>query len=952
MSAKSELRLYLTLVISSVFSRSRRLLTRSAGFLALFLIMFLFAPAYCAAEDTPNMQVRVYFDSRDEIRQLQAMHLDIVWCDENFVEVITDRDELGLIQAVGFATEIIHPDVVKFYQSRMAVKGMGNYKNLEEINQKIDSIVTSTPSIVSPKISIGQTIDGRDIWAFKISDNPTVDEEEPEVLYTACIHAREVITPEVLFYFIDHLTSNYGGDPDITWLVDNRELWFVPMVNPDGYFWNQVISPAGGGMWRKNRRNNGDGTYGVDLNRNFGYKWGYDNTGSSPDTDDQTYRGTGPFSEPETQTMRDFAESREFVVSVYYHSYSNLILWPWGYAEIYTPDEDIFAAMGDSLLYMNGYWPCPGWMLYLTNGDSDDWIYGEQTAKNKTFAFTMEVGDYMDGFWPPGNRIQALIHENLEPNLFYARVADNPFYADNAGNGFGACYSDEPLIVAPQEDTSLVITLSNNGYYSFDNNFYTSVAYNDGAGWISIIPPAGVIPYGEKNTIDLQVIVNAPAGAPDPSLWRATIRIHHDGLGSPNDIPVCLEVASDLMRPQSADLATVCKRFRIYNNGGLSKNAANASLDYIDDCDTFNVCTNPEIYLYEASPIICRLGDGGDTLRFTMYSKMLAAEDAFRPQSNLQVDSTTYPNFTYARAEYRTADDAVSLSSEYFVPKNEEACDFVVVTQTFRNLTGDTLFGALIGEFLDWNIPSDSGAENGSGCHIDTIVTTIHQPNDDTTYLATIYQFGAELYDSLMGDCGQYSDDRFGGIACDPRTLFKNAQTFNNAVYVDTNGPYGSQAPLPPGAMYRIMKENEGFNPYQPGDPYDFPNLSTLVTFGEYDLPPGVEYTYTYILVTTKTGLSNYLALVEAANEWVKAQPEIRRHCLDLAGDANNDGAVNLGDAVYVNNFVFHAGSPPPSCMAEGDANGDGLVNLGDAVYINNFVFCPGAPPPREGPEK
>jgi len=107
-----------------------------------------------------------------------------------------------------------------------------------------------------------------------------------------------------------YLLENYSSDPSIKNIVDNTEMYFIPVVNPDGYIYNQTTNPNGGGLWRKNRRNNGDNTYGVDLNRNYSYNWGYDNTGSSGNTNSDTYRGPSPFSEPESRIMRDFTYQR------------------------------------------------------------------------------------------------------------------------------------------------------------------------------------------------------------------------------------------------------------------------------------------------------------------------------------------------------------------------------------------------------------------------------------------------------------------------------------------------------------------------------------------------------------------------------------------------------------------------------------------------------------------
>ncbi len=394
---------------------------------ALLLAISLALAAFLAAESTLCQQVRVYYQTKADWLILQRMHLDQIVQREGYIEIVSSPDQVAAIEKAGFRTEMIHADLLAFYRSRLQNKAMGNYKTLDEIYAYLDNIIAAYPTIVSPKVSIGKTIQGRDIWAVKISDNPTVDEDEPEVLYASCIHAREVITPEILLRVMDHLTQYYGIDPAITSLVDNRELWFVVMVNPDGYYRNQVTNPDGLGIWRKNRRLISPGVYGVDLNRNYGYEWGYDNNGSSPNPNDETYRGAGPFSEPETQAMRDFALSRHFKVSLYYHSFANLILWPWGYAAIYTPDNDVFAVMGDSISAMNGYTPEPSWGLYPSNGSSDDWHYGEQTAKEKTFAITIEAGNDDDAFWPPAERIEPLVAENLQPSLFVARIADNPY---------------------------------------------------------------------------------------------------------------------------------------------------------------------------------------------------------------------------------------------------------------------------------------------------------------------------------------------------------------------------------------------------------------------------------------------------------------------------------------------------------------------------------------------
>jgi hypothetical protein len=176
-------------------------------------------------------------------------------------------------------------------------------------------------------------------------------------------------------------------------------------------------------MWRKNRRDNLDGTYGVDLNRNYGFNWGFDNVGSSNLTSSDTYRGTAGFSEPETQAVKWFIEQHNFQFNLNYHTYSNDLIYPWGYIGSFkTPDSLLFDAYGAFLTKENKYrfGTCDQMLNYITNGGSDDWGYGEQITKNKVFSFTPEVGPAVSGFYPPASDIEGLCADNLFPNIHAA----------------------------------------------------------------------------------------------------------------------------------------------------------------------------------------------------------------------------------------------------------------------------------------------------------------------------------------------------------------------------------------------------------------------------------------------------------------------------------------------------------------------------------------------------
>jgi carboxypeptidase T len=303
---------------------------------------------------------------------------------------------------------------------------MGGYLTYDELVRELDSMRFNHPNLISQKFSIGTSIEGRDIWAVRISDHPDLDESEPEVMYSALHHAREPISLMQMVYFMDYLFARYASDSIVHYLLDNRELYFVPVVNPDGYVYNQSTNPQGGGMWRKNRRFNGNGSYGVDINRNYGFEWGYDTLGSSSNPNSNTYRGLWAFSEPETRAMRDFCVQRNFRLSQNGHSYGNYIVHPWGYQRpAPAVDAALFHDFGMLMTRKNGYTVGTNYETvgYLANGTSDDWMYGDQAVKAKIYAFSPEESQATDGFWPPSTAIPDLCEELIDQNLVTAWLA-------------------------------------------------------------------------------------------------------------------------------------------------------------------------------------------------------------------------------------------------------------------------------------------------------------------------------------------------------------------------------------------------------------------------------------------------------------------------------------------------------------------------------------------------
>ena len=387
-----------------------------------------------------------------------GIDLDHIHREGNYIQFAVSDYDLNKLDSFNVNYEVIHQNLETFYASRLTndfesrdfeLGSMGGYYTFDEIVSHLIEINNEYPELTK-LIVIGNTLEGRDVWAIKLSDNALVDEDEPEALYTGLHHAREPMSYMNLFYYMYWLLENYQEDSLATHIMDNRELWFIPAVNPDGLVYNQSIAPNGGGMQRKNMLETcSGGVDGVDLNRNYSYMWAYDNEGSSPDGCNETYRGNAPFSEPESQIVRDFVQSHNFPIAFNYHSYSNLLIYPLGYEydnQVPENDLEIFIEFGEDMVQYNGYALGSGPdLLYPVNGEACDWMYGAEGI----FAYTPEIGSGQDGFWPQTNRIVPLAEENLYPNQFLALVAGSKYQVDiSVGDGPFTSDGNYPLNIS------------------------------------------------------------------------------------------------------------------------------------------------------------------------------------------------------------------------------------------------------------------------------------------------------------------------------------------------------------------------------------------------------------------------------------------------------------------------------------------------------------------------
>ncbi len=302
---------------------------------------------------------------------------------------------------------------------------MGGYLKYEELLAELDEMAALYPNLITVKAPISNflTFENRPIYHVKISDNPGQDEAgEPKVLYTAIHHAREPMSLMETVFFMWYLLDNYQVNPEIQYIVNHMQLYFVPCINPDGYVYNQTTNPNGGGMWRKNRRLNSGGSYGVDLNRNYSYGWG--TTGTSFSQTNETYCGTAPFSEPETQAMRWLVQNNHFITAFNAHTYAEDILFPIGTTNAEFADHhDYFQTCTNHMVEYNGYTAMKSSGLYPASGDSDDYMYKLDIGvgqKDTMFVHTPEVGT---AFWQPQSQIVPTCKEMFFPNLILAHLA-------------------------------------------------------------------------------------------------------------------------------------------------------------------------------------------------------------------------------------------------------------------------------------------------------------------------------------------------------------------------------------------------------------------------------------------------------------------------------------------------------------------------------------------------
>jgi carboxypeptidase T len=382
-----------------------------------------------------------------DVELLRSLDVDHMHGDDNGITVVLSHADVARLRAAGVDVDVEVAELERFYEARAvrgmeefgakpsaALQGLGNFRlgsvggyyTFEELSAELERMRALFPALAGSVESIGETHERRPILAIRISARPASDQTVPEAIFTALHHAREPAGMMSLVYSMWTLLEGYGVDPEITYLLDNRALWFIPMVNPDGYVRNATRFPNGGGLWRKNMRGNGDSA--VDLNRNYGPQefWAHAIGGSSSNILADNYRGPEPFSEPETRAIRDFCLRHRFGVALNHHTFSNLFIQPDEIPTISAGDSVYYRIATRALASLAGYAPGNSRITvgYAARGTAEDWMYAfGRSDQEHTFSWTPESGNGEDEFWPSPLRIEPICAANHRMNMGIAWAA-------------------------------------------------------------------------------------------------------------------------------------------------------------------------------------------------------------------------------------------------------------------------------------------------------------------------------------------------------------------------------------------------------------------------------------------------------------------------------------------------------------------------------------------------
>ncbi|UCD94332.1 MAG: dockerin type I repeat-containing protein [Candidatus Zixiibacteriota bacterium] len=569
-----------------------------------------------------------------------------------------------------------------------------------------------------------------------------------------------------------------------------------------------------------------------------------------------------------------------------------------------------------------------------------------------------------------------------------------------------------PTWTKPGEQLTIPGLMRNIGDAPLDVYSITAVEITGGGDWLEVSEHGPLtIPESEQNEHPFEIYLNYNGAiTTGPGIYEGYITFHsnsgnHDSWG---DMSVQFIVADTVQEPETVDIRTECIRMKFNNAGNIGRAGSSGlgtyNLDFVNseiDCDTtmngLGADDNAGIYLYAASPFISRLKGDDTILNYAMYYADWLDEKGFRPLVSPLADSTSYVDYQYgSTGRFVSSDSTIGLECNYFAPRDLDTCKFIVVVEKIYNRTvWPPIDNVYIGNFLDWDIPSDSGVENGSD----------HDGGRDLQYV-----YGGEYGpDSIENNDCVLADQRMGGVSyvggfrvpyISSQDSFPDYRAMWTELLADYAFPTGGFIPGDIFGDFQVrlgMEEWESINPAMEDSLYQ--DIFQVVVFGQYDLTVGDTLVFCKILATEYDGgLSGLQATIDAAYAWIDGHPEVFSYpeqiigrccygtnpldpqcaentvtecvatgsmltwvpywnCVDNpcpgdycctpfvdAGDADESGDVNILDVGFIINYLYKNGLAP-ACNDKADANGNNIVNLLDVTYLIDYLYRNGPDP-------
>ncbi len=424
-----------------------------------------------------------------QMSKIHSMELDLagVNLNQKQVDLIINNDQIESLKKLGF--KLISTN----FNSNKSSPDSG-YQSPVKIESSLKQYAAKFPNLAQ-LTSIGKSLEGRDIWAIRLTkDVATNNPAKPHILFNSMHHAREVMTAEVGLDIVDQLLTQYGKDASITQWMDSYEIWVIPMFNVDG---NNLVWTHDS-MWRKNAR----GGYGVDINRNYPYAWNSCN-GSGSSQSAQDFHGASAASEPETKVMMNFVNQVRPVFEISYHSYSELVIYPYGCPNQHTQTKDVIEKIGKELAsklvsdngkgtYTAGTAPE---LLYAVDGGDIDWLYHEA----QVIPFVIEINSNGQGFQPSYSKWRDITVQRQREGWKY-------LLNRMSGSAIHGQVTDQKG--TPITNAKLHITGPTNQDYAVNNEGYFFVILNPGNYSITVQAP------GTENTSKNITVANKPIELP------------------------------------------------------------------------------------------------------------------------------------------------------------------------------------------------------------------------------------------------------------------------------------------------------------------------------------------------------------------------------------------------------------------------------------------------------